>query len=205
MKALIIDDKPEVLRAVCAVLNSVKAADGSEYSITKKPDDSAAVDLLTAERFDLVITDMRMGSDENEGLQVLEQLVARSSIVIVLTAYPSFPNCVKAMRLGAWDYLEKEPRDGGDPYENLIASIDEACAHRQEHPGSGRAGGDVAWAHDNIASLAHDYAGQAVAILDQRVVEVGKDADEVLGKVKVRYPFARPQIVSLPDQSGEEA
>jgi DNA-binding NtrC family response regulator len=70
------------------------------------PDGLAAMARL-AEAFDLVITDIRMpGAD---GIQVLEYARRKwpATPVIVLTAFGTIPGAVDAMRLGAFDYLQK--------------------------------------------------------------------------------------------------
>ena len=57
--------------------------------------------------YDLVITDLRLGAVD--GLEVLRAV--RDSVsnteVIVMTAYGTIESAVEAMRLGAYDYLQK--------------------------------------------------------------------------------------------------
>ncbi|MFN0061988.1 MAG: sigma-54-dependent transcriptional regulator [Myxococcaceae bacterium] len=62
---------------------------------------------LTADPFDLVITDMRVGPDS--GLEVLRtaRALKRAPEVIVITAFGDPAGAVEAMRQGAYDYILK--------------------------------------------------------------------------------------------------
>ncbi|MEM7052069.1 MAG: sigma-54 dependent transcriptional regulator [Acidobacteriota bacterium] len=66
-----------------------------------------ALDLLRRQSFDLLITDLRM--PEMDGMELLR--IARAEQpeleVVLLTAHGSIETAVEAMRLGAFDYLEK--------------------------------------------------------------------------------------------------
>jgi DNA-binding NtrC family response regulator len=66
-----------------------------------------ALVLLEGQPFDLVITDLRMG--EIGGLEILDAVRRRSpeTPVIVMTAFGSVTQAVEAMRLGAFDFVEK--------------------------------------------------------------------------------------------------
>ncbi|MHB1123086.1 MAG: sigma-54-dependent transcriptional regulator [Ramlibacter sp.] len=62
---------------------------------------------LEAQRFDAVITDMRL--PDGLGLELLHRVAAqqRSERCIVMTAYGSAENAVEALKAGAFDYLTK--------------------------------------------------------------------------------------------------
>ena len=66
-----------------------------------------AKSLLTQQRFDAVITDMRL--PDGLGLELLQSIAAqqRSERVVVITAYGSAENAVNALKAGAFDYLTK--------------------------------------------------------------------------------------------------
>ena len=203
MKVLAIDDEPEALKQIQKAVAGAPGPDGRPYDVVALADHAEALRRLDAERFDVVITDMVMGTEEAEGLAVLKQLADKSPITIVLTAYPSIPNCVASMRAGAWDYLEKVPADGSDPYENLLASLRRACEARQAHPEAGRSNPDAKWVQDNLPALTKKYPGQVVAVLDQTVVDHDKTYGALLRRLKEKYPVAYPTIVSLPDTTVE--
>jgi two-component system response regulator PilR (NtrC family) len=59
--------------------------------------------------YDLVLTDLRM-SGEDDGLKVLRAAIQKnpSTEVVVMTAYAEHKSAVEAMKLGAYDYVDKE-------------------------------------------------------------------------------------------------
>lgn len=63
--------------------------------------------LLQAQRFDVVVSDMRL--PDGFGMELLQelQLQQRPERCIVMTAYGSAENAVEALRSGAFDYLTK--------------------------------------------------------------------------------------------------
>jgi DNA-binding NtrC family response regulator len=98
---LVVDDKSGMRDMLCALLQERghrphACASGEE-----------ALFELEARRFDLVLTDLRMGNVG--GLEVLEAAKRRSpgAPVIVMTAYGSVADAVEAMRMGAFDFIEK--------------------------------------------------------------------------------------------------
>jgi DNA-binding NtrC family response regulator len=98
---LVVDDKEGMRDMLAAVLRDrghmpTGCANGEE-----------ALVLLEGRPFDLVITDLRMG--DIGGLEILEAVRRRSpeTPVIVMTAFGSVTQAVEAMRLGAFDFVEK--------------------------------------------------------------------------------------------------
>ena len=99
---LIVDDEPGIREFVADAL----AADGHEP--VQAADGATAVAELHARAFDLMITDLKMPGVLG-GVDLLRK--ARSEQpdmeVIVLTAHGSVESAVAAMKLGAFDYLQK--------------------------------------------------------------------------------------------------
>ena len=203
MRVLAIDDEPEVLRQIEKAIAGADGIDGKPYDVIGLDDHEEALRRLDGERFDVVITDMVMGPDEAEGLEILRQLTDKSPVIIVLTAYPSTPNCVASIRAGAWDYIEKVPKDESDPYETLIKSIREACEFRLAHPLAGRSNPDAKWVHEHLGELMEKHPGEMVAVLDGKVVDHGRSYGELAERVKGAYPLAQPMMVSIPDATVE--
>ncbi|MCL4501388.1 MAG: sigma-54 dependent transcriptional regulator [Deltaproteobacteria bacterium] len=100
---LIVDDEPQIIQAVSGILQD------EGFDVATAPDGETALKLLAAEPPDLVLLDINLpGLD---GLEVLSELKKRQPWlpVIIISAYGSVENAVKATRLGAYDFIEKPP------------------------------------------------------------------------------------------------
>lgn len=68
-----------------------------------------ALERLRTQRYDLIVTDLRLGGKRDGGLQVmaLAGMLSPDAMVLVLTAYPDDANRQASFRLGALHFLEK--------------------------------------------------------------------------------------------------
>jgi len=91
--------------------NLVELLRGEGYSVTAAPDGRQAMDAFIADRFDLVVTDLRM--PHMDGLELLKFVreMNQETIVIIVTGYGTINTAVEAMKLGAFDYVTKPIRD----------------------------------------------------------------------------------------------
>jgi two-component system response regulator FlrC len=113
-RVLVVDDEEGIRTFIGEVL------EGEGLRVTLAADGNAAVRLLDRESFHLVVTDLRMpGLD---GMSLLRKVRAESpeTEVVVLTAHGTVAGAVEAMKLGAFDYLDK-PLSGPDELR-LVAS-----------------------------------------------------------------------------------
>jgi DNA-binding NtrC family response regulator len=81
------------------------------YTVFEFAEANGVIQRITDENPDLLITDIRMpGMD---GLQLLEKVkqLSPDTIVVVMTAYASVETAIKALKLGAYDYLAKPFRN----------------------------------------------------------------------------------------------
>lgn len=100
-RILIVDDEDGMRRLLNRVLTR------ENYEVSTVGSGAEALRLIAGERFDLVVTDIKM--PEMDGLQLLEELkeYEPSLPIIVMTAYGTIENAVQALRLGAYDYIAK--------------------------------------------------------------------------------------------------
>ncbi len=98
---LIVDDEPNVR------LNYRVTLETEGFEVREASDGGAALRELADKDFDLAILDMRM--PEMDGLELLESMRERKiqTPVVIITAYGDIPHAVRAMKLGAIDFLEK--------------------------------------------------------------------------------------------------
>ncbi|OQX87641.1 hypothetical protein B6D60_03525 [candidate division KSB1 bacterium 4484_87] len=100
---LVVDD----LENSRKVLASLLVRKGG-HQVEQAPDGESAIQRLREKYFDLIITDMRM--KKVDGLEVLKQTkkMHPTSEVIVITAFGTIESGVEAMKLGAYDYIQKD-------------------------------------------------------------------------------------------------
>jgi two-component system nitrogen regulation response regulator NtrX len=100
---LVVDDEPQILQAVSGILQD------EGFEVLTAPDGEAALARVAEKVPDLVLLDIALpGMD---GLDVLQELKQRFPYlpVVMISAYGSVENAVKATRLGAYDFIEKPP------------------------------------------------------------------------------------------------
>jgi len=100
-KILVLDDEQIVLESVSRILEE------ENYDVKTSRSGENAVNMLKQGGFDVLITDLKMpGMD---GLQAMEALaeVDPDLSMIMVTAYSTVDSAVKAMKLGAVDYIRK--------------------------------------------------------------------------------------------------
>ena len=112
---LVVDDEKNQREILETILS------GEGYDVTTASSGEAAMKFVESRRFDLVLTDLKMTG--MSGLDLLKELTNfdKSIIVILLTAHGSVDSAVDALRLGAFDYLQK-PYDS----EKLLDTVDRA-------------------------------------------------------------------------------
>ena len=90
------------------------------HRVAQAPDGEAALTLLAASSFDVVLTDLKMPRVDGSALLRQIRQDYPETEVIVLTAHGSIASAVDAMRNGAFDYLQKP-----------VSSPDRAAPHRR--------------------------------------------------------------------------
>ena len=100
-RILIADDEPAIATGLSAVLA------GLEYEVEIVPDGKRAIERLTADRFGLVLADLKM--PRLDGLALLKEMQQREipTECIIITGQASVGSAVAAMQSGAYDYIEK--------------------------------------------------------------------------------------------------
>ena len=100
-RILIVEDDPGLR------FTMTDALEGAGFAVTGADDGVEAIRRLHGERFDVVVTDLRLPG--KDGMEVLRE--ARGRIpppsVVVMTGYGSVESAVEAMKSGAEDYLTK--------------------------------------------------------------------------------------------------
>lgn len=112
---LVVDDEKGQREIIAAILGD------AGYDVTTASSGEAALKFVDDRRFDLVLTDYQMTG--MTGLDLLRELtnIDKSIMVILISAHGTIDTAVDALRLGAFDYLQK-------PYdrEKLLETISRA-------------------------------------------------------------------------------
>ncbi len=100
-KILVVEDEKS-MREVLKIL-----LEGENYEVVTASDGVAGLSFVEKDIFDLVITDMKM--PKVDGFEVLKKIkeVSPETIVIMITAFGTTESAVEAMKLGAYDYINK--------------------------------------------------------------------------------------------------
>ena len=100
-KILVIDDEDIVL------ISCKRALLPEGFEVKTAQNGIEGLKMIEEERFDLVFTDLKM--PDIDGIEVLRIIKQRwpETGVIIITGYQTVDSAVKAIKLGAYDYIEK--------------------------------------------------------------------------------------------------
>ena len=119
-RMLVVDDASNMRALVRDILAPV-------HDVFLVPDGNLACAQLETTGFDIVLTDVRMPGPNGFELARLIRKKWPLTEVVLMTAFPSIPAAVEAVRLGAYDYIAK-PFDPDD----LRMVVARALARRRE-------------------------------------------------------------------------
>ncbi len=102
MRRILIVDDDESIRMIFK-----KVLENSGYEVETASNGIQALGILENEKFDIYILDLKM--PEMDGITLLEEIKKRGyeGIPIILTAYGDKDSALAALKLGAYDFLEK--------------------------------------------------------------------------------------------------
>ena len=100
---LVVDDE----KGQREILQTILEKEG--YRVACVAGGKEALARLDEEEFDLILTDLKMQG--MSGLELLDQVLADNAgqCVIIMTAHGTVDSAVEAMKLGAFDFIEKPP------------------------------------------------------------------------------------------------
>jgi DNA-binding NtrC family response regulator len=119
-RVLVVDDEVDFLETL---VNRLKKRKFEAEGVTSG---EAAVELLKAKIFDVVVLDMKMpgGMDGIETFREMRKIQPHAE-VILLTGHASVETSIEGMKLGAFDYLLKPVK-----FEELLAKLAAAIEKR---------------------------------------------------------------------------
>jgi DNA-binding NtrC family response regulator len=119
-RVLIVDDKQMMRDSVGAILQR------AGYQVVAAADGAAALTMVARHRPAAVVTDLKM--PEMDGLDLLSRIRQADDQlpVVLMTAYGTIDDAVRAMKEGAFDFIQK-------PFESehLVITVKRAVEHRR--------------------------------------------------------------------------
>ena len=98
---LLVDDDPIIIKGTGSDLEE------KGYEVTTANSGEKAIELLENTTFDLVITDLIMGSIDGIGVLKRAKEISPETMVIILTGFGNMTSAIEALRSGADDYILK--------------------------------------------------------------------------------------------------
>jgi two-component system response regulator HydG len=175
-KLLVVDDQ----RNMRTTLGMMLRAAG--YEVDEAPDGEQGSERGTTGAYDLVLTDLRMGT--KDGIDLLRAVKDAQPMteVIVMTAYGTIESAVQAMRLGAYDYIQKPFTE-----EELLVKIGKALDSR-------RLAGEIAF-------LASEFKDRYKF---ENIIGQSRSVREVLGRVVRIAPTDTIVLITGESGTGKE-
>jgi two-component system response regulator PilR (NtrC family) len=102
MEKILVVDNEKSMRDLLAI-----ALRKEGYVVDSADDGDTALNTLSKENFDLILTDIKMPRMNGVTLLHEAKAISPETIVIMMTAYASTETAVEAMKEGAYDYLTK--------------------------------------------------------------------------------------------------
>jgi two-component system, NtrC family, response regulator len=101
-----------------------------QYDVSTCEKVSDALAVLRESRIDLLLTDLRMGEADGMTLLAKAREISPTTTTILMTAYGTIERAVKAMRLGAYDFIVK-PFENVDLLRAVAKGIDQSTLVRE--------------------------------------------------------------------------
>ncbi len=119
-KILVVDDERRIVENITLCLKR------EGFQATAAHDGNQAIAAFEQDHFDLVLLDINMPG--KNGYDVMEHFLKCDTdvMIIMITGYASIESAVRALKMGAWDYLKK-PFE----YTDLLKTVQNALAQRQ--------------------------------------------------------------------------
>ena len=102
-KILVIDDNPDISLLICNILKE------KDYSVTSALNYDQAVNEINNDLPNLAIVDIKLDKSDKDGIDLLKLIMSikKKTPVIMISGHANVKVAVEAIRLGAYEFLEK--------------------------------------------------------------------------------------------------
>jgi len=117
---LVVDDEKRIVENITLCLKR------EGFQTTGAYDGNEAIRIFEKQKFDLVLLDVSMPG--MNGYEVMEHIFAidEEALIIIITGYASVESAIRALKIGAWDYLKK-PFE----YADLVKTVKNALSQKK--------------------------------------------------------------------------
>jgi DNA-binding NtrC family response regulator len=119
-RILVVDDEISIVEVLKALLTR------EGYAVTTASDGDEALEILREEKFDLLVSDIRMQRMDGITLLRMARELQEHLAVVMVTAYATVETAVAAMKNGAFDYVTKPFK-----IDELILTVQRALSYEQ--------------------------------------------------------------------------
>ena len=100
-RILVVDDHDSLRKGL------VRALANAGHDVEEAPNGTVAIERLQDSQFDVVLTDLRMGGADGMDVLRTTRSLQPNAAVILMTAFGSIHTAVEAMKIGAFDFVQK--------------------------------------------------------------------------------------------------
>src|SRR5437016_1396638 len=100
-RILVVDDHDSLRKGL------VRALSNAGHDVEEAPNGTGAIERLQDSQFDVVLTDLRMGGPDGMDVLRTTRSIQPNAAVILMTAFGSIHTAVEAMKIGAFDFVQK--------------------------------------------------------------------------------------------------
>ena len=178
---LVVDDAPQILKALSDVLSA------SGYAVRTAPSGERALQIMESAQFDLIITDLKMSG--MSGMDLIARVTDRAPNmpIVILSGFGDMDDVIKALRAGVADYLKK-------PF-----SIDEVLkvVQREVKKAQARPAGPAA-----LAAATSPIGGDAAAKPQRVYIFSRQDLERIESSLSNLRAHAAAESVLLIEEAG---
>jgi DNA-binding NtrC family response regulator len=145
---------------------------------------------------DVLVVDLRLGAGEEgtDDIITLHHVLSPDTVIIAFSGFPGLDpvqTCVRAMRAGAADCIEKSRRDGVEAVvKRAVAELRQRIAP-ESAPTS-------AWLERHLPDLVREHAGHAVAFAGECLIASAPTVPELRKKLAGLELSVPPYLMVIP-------
>lgn len=159
-RVLIVDDDPVVLKSLRKMLEM------NDYSVDCADEGLCALEMIERNGYDVIVSEINMR--EMNGFELLKKAEATgsSSAFIIVTGCGTTEDAVKAMKMGAYDFLTKPISD-----EEILTHIRRFLQQRELEQGNGPLGKQLKSRYRLGSIIGQDYKMQKIYDLVELIAD----------------------------------